>query len=324
MNFTKVFDGFLPASLNPGVDFGATVTVWTPTKSGVYAVQISAPDEPNAPFMYADNVTVDMAAAGGIYFEPLFMGSIGPELQTEVFAPGDPLKLKTTQGHAVRAVVKVALVVSSDVVGGSGDMVVGLDELKAGLGIALDDVSEDENLVALEEKASAWAEERLERRFHAPAERIEYVKGNGTPTLWLWGNVEDPTLLVVAERSRSGGSWEDLENDEADPTYELRTSARVQKLERMDGSVWSRGMEYRVTWQDGYTLAPADIRALIVDAVNQQRNALIAVNDEGTIKSESIGDYSYTLDLSVAAGALAAGFSNVSDDTINRWRRVHR
>jgi hypothetical protein len=199
-------------------------------------------------------------------------------------------------------------------------VIVELEALKLALGVTGAD--EDDYLTQLEAQAARWVEERFERSFQAPAEKVVYLKGKGTSTLFLWGTVEDTTAdaVVIRERAISGGAWEAI--DEPEEVFEVRRTARVTKLERIDGSVWPRGMEYEVTFDDGYETAPADIQALVIDAVNQSRNALIAINDEGTVKSESIGDYSYTLDLSVAAGALSAGFTNTSGDTINRWRRV--
>lgn len=323
--FATVFDGDVPASLNPGVDPGAPVVAWTPDVSGIYQLMLSAPDEAGAPFMFADNIIVDLnAAVPGIQAEPSLNGSITDEFQQEGPFPGPSLKLETFRGAAVRAIVKVALVASSEAGNAGETVVVPLDELKRGLGIALADTSEDEDLVALEAQAVAWLEELLERRLQAPADRIIYEKGTGTSTLFLWGNVESLVAgaVVVRERALSGGSWEAIE-DPAE-VFEVRRGARIQKLERIDGSAWSRGMEYEISFADGYTTAPRDLKAVIIDAVQQQRNSLIAVNDEGTVKSETIGDYSYTLDLSVAAAALAAGFTGPSQDTINRWRRVHR
>lgn len=321
--FATVFDGVLPASLNPGVDVGAPVVVWTPEVSGVYSVMFSAPDEAGEPFEFAEAVIVDMnAVVPGIQAGMITNGSITSEFQRLV-DNGPSISLQTVLGHPVRAVVKVALVAST--AGLSGDtIVVPLDELKRGLGIALDDATEDENLVQLEAQAVAWVEERLERRFQAPEDRKVYVKGTGSTTLFLWGNVEDMAAgaIVIRERSEGGGGWEAIEDP--DEVFEVRHGKRIEKLERIDGSVWARGMEYEISFADGYTAAPQDIKALIIDAVNQQRNALIAINDEGTIKSETIGDYSYTLDLGVASAALSAGFSSTSSDTINRWRRVHR
>lgn len=323
--FATVFDGDVPASLNPGVDPGAPVVAWTPDVSGIYQLMLSAPDEAGAPFMFADNIIVDLnAAVSGIQAEPSLNGSITDEFQQEGPFPGPSLKLETFRGAAVRAVVKVALVAASDVGSAGESLVVPLDELKRGLGIAIDDASEDENLAQLEAQAVAWVEEKLERRFQAPEDRKVYVKGTGSTTLFLWGNVEDMAAgsVVIRERSVGGGGWEAIEDP--DEVFEVRHGKRIEKLERIDGSVWARGMEYEISFADGYTVAPADIKALIIDAVNQQRNALIAINDEGTIKSETIGDYSYTLDLGVASAALSAGFSSTSSDTINRWRRVHR
>lgn len=323
MNLATIFDGPVPASANPGVDPGAPVTVWTPTKSGVYAVMLSAPDEAGAPFAFAGEVTVDMGAlVPGIQSGLEFAGSLTDEFQP-VALTGASLQLETTRGAAVRAVVRVGLVASPEGQN-EDDMVVPLDELKRGVGIELADVSEDENLVALEAQAAAWLEEKVGRRFHAPAQRVEYVKGNGTPTLFLWGNIEDGEV-TVSERPTSGGGWEALEDPEE--VFEIRPSARVQKLERIDGSVWSRGGEYKVTWNDGYTVAPKDIKALIIEAVKLQRDAMLsgsAAAAEGVIKSETIGDYSYTLDLSAAAVALNSSSltANISTDTINRWRRV--
>lgn len=316
-SLATVFDGNLPASANPGVDPGASVVVWTPTKKGQYQVVVSAPDEAGAPFSSTSEFIVD-PDAGGIISGGLGNGSFAGEFQEVDDYPNASLRLATSLGNAVRVVVKVALVASPDGTGEAG-AIVGLDELKAGLGIALSDTSEDESLAQLEEYAAAWVEERLDRRFHAPAAKTAYIVGNGTRTLYLWGNVEDGDV-VVSERTIGTKEWTALETP--DDVFELRTSPRVQKLIRVDGSHWLRGVEYRIVWNDGYTTAPADIRALVIDAVNQARNALIAINDEGTVKSETIGDYSYTLDLSVAAGALSAGLTGTSQDTINRWRQV--
>lgn len=204
-------------------------------------------------------------------------------------------------------------------------MIVPLDELKLALGIGVDDEDEDDSLIALEAQAAAWVQEKLERRFYPPAERIEYLKGTGTTTLFLWGNVEDG-IVEVSERSLGGGSWEEVED--AEEVFELRPSARVQKLERIDGSGWARGMEYKLTWNDGFTTAPTDIKGLVIEAVRKQREALLAgaavALGEGVLKSETIGDYSYTLDLSAAAVALNTStlLANMTTDTINRWRRV--
>lgn len=304
-----IFDGIVPASANPGVDPGAVVLVWTPSQSGIYSLLISAPDEPGAPFFFADNVLVDLGApVPGIQFEPQLVGNISDEFQQEGPFPGPSLSLETFRGVPARAVVKVGLIASSDVVAGEPS-IVSLEELKRALGIELTETGEDQLLVELEQRAAAWVTEQLERNFGQPNDRVEYAEGNGQRQLWLRGHVEAPGVVTVRSRALAGGDWQ------AFAGFELRGDSLV----RTDGYRWSPAEEYELTYPDGYAAAPGDIKALVIELVSGGRDYTGGAVAE--VKSESIGDYSYTLD--TAAAVAVSGLSSRGADTINRRRRKH-
>lgn len=308
-NFATVFDGLLPASLNPGIDPGVSVLGWTPTESGIYQLMLQAPDEPGAPFMFADNVVVDMGAViPGIQFSPSFSGSLS-EFQPGVDV-GASMYLVTLLGHDVRAVMKVALVAATVGSGSDDSMIISLEEIKVALGIEPGDTTEDASLILLESYAAAYVENQTERRWRAPAEKKEYQFGTGTRTLFLEGHVEPADVAAIAVRENlGGGQWNVL------AAFDYRAP---NKLIRNDSYVWHPGVEYEITYQDGWLVAPPDIRALVLDLMTLSRDAASA---EAGIKSETIGDYSYTLD-SVAAAALTS-LSGASVDTLNRRRAKH-
>lgn len=194
-------------------------------------------------------------------------------------------------------------------------MIVDLGVLKTALGIADDDLTEDETLLDQESRAAAYVEEQLERRFQPPEERVEYLMGTGTRSLYLGGRVESET--VVVEERYPGSTWQDFDADD----FDFRQTPKVAQLVRTDGAVWIRGCEYKCTYDDGYAEAPADIQALVIDLVTIERNSAALAIDDAPVKSESIGDFSYTLDTSVVGGATA--LSKNSSETLNRWRRKH-
>lgn len=318
MQMTTVFDGLVPASANPGVVPGVAVVVWTPTKSGVYSIILSAPDEPGAPFMFANDIIVDVnAAAPGIQAGPLFGGSVVDEFQQDADV-GPFLSLETFRGAPVRVVVRVGVVAYADgsPVPVAGPRVVLLADLKRALGIEASFVDDDALLVDLENQAVAFVESQTERTWGEPAQRTVFINGLGVRTLYLPGHIEAAagpgSIVTVRQRSMaSPGDWE-----VADETMFER---RGNTLIRIDVPRWSHLGEYEVTFTDGYTLgtAPKDIQALIIDLVSIAYSGL---GEEG-VKSETLGDYSYTLDAAVTAAAASMGDSSLA--TLNRYRRIH-
>lgn len=311
MQMTTVFDGLLPASGNPGVDPGASVVVWTPTRDGVYNVVVSLPDEEGTPFGFNTAASVDLDSSGGIVVDPIIAaGTISDEINN-----GDPIEgsatLSSNLDHATRVVVKVGVVAYADGVTPGDTTIVPLDELKLGLGLDPLDTSEDLLLTMLEAQAATFVETQTGRKWSAPSDRTEFIKGLGVDTLYLGGHVAgDPAAIVsVRRRGRNSRDFDDVDVED----FILRGDTLVSTA-----GVWSHLYEYEVIYSDGYELgsAPADIRALVIDLVGISYGAL---GEEG-IKSESIGDFSYTLDSAVAVAA--ASLSDTSAATMNRYRRM--
>jgi hypothetical protein len=194
--------------------------------------------------------------------------------------------------------------------------IVALDTLKRALGLDLEDTSEDEALTELEDRVAEWVEGQTKRRFSAPLSTVEYQYGSGTRDLFLKGHLdvgEAEPVIAVAVRF-PGGDWEEEED------FELRED----RLVRTDGWVWSRGGEYRITYLNGYTLAPSDVQALVIEMVAGQygADAASAAGELG-VTSEKIGDYSYTLGETAVAGATGGGtISDTGFATLNRWKRL--
>lgn len=125
-----------------------------------------------------------------------------------------------------------------------------------------------------------------------------------------------PRNVRVSRRSLySSDDWEALTADE---DYKQRGDV----LFAMWG-VWSRCDEYRLEYSDGYVNPPEDIKSLVLELA-QNQYLLNESSAEGTagITSETLGDYSYTVDLgAVAVGS--GGLSSNSTRTLNHYRRLH-
>lgn len=316
MQMTTVFDGLLPASLNPGVDLGEPVVVWTPTRDGIYFVATSCPDEPGIPLGYNAATNVDLDNVGGGFVDPIVAGGSIIDQFENVVPPANPgtAELATRRGEPVRVVVRVGVIAYADAgPTPSETSIVPLDVLKRALDIEATDDSFDQILVDLESRAAAYVERMTGRRWSAPTDIVKVIQGRGSRTLWLPGRIAtDPQVIVVRERAIYGGVWEVLDADE----YEVRDG---ESLVRLDGAPWSKLAEYELSFSDGYPIgdAPQDIQDLVIDLVSIAYSGFI---DDG-VKSESIGDYSYTLDASVATAA--SSLSDTSTNTMNRRRPLH-
>lgn len=185
--------------------------------------------------------------------------------------------------------------------------IVPLAYIKVALGVT--GSSEDSLLEQLEAKAAAWVEEQLgQRRFRTPAQVTEYHDGKGTTRLILKGHAAGDQAVTVTERFSSGGSAS------AFTGFERRGDVLV----RTDGQPWYAGAEYAVTFEDGYPegQAPGDVQQLVVSLVEKMRDVALDANG---IQSETIGDYSYSLEASAAVGG---SLSEIDKATVNRWRRM--
>lgn len=198
-------------------------------------------------------------------------------------------------------------------------MIATLPMLRLALGIAADDTTQDALLTQLESLASAWVERQTSRRWDTPTPRVERMFGTGTPSLYLEGtpapvDADAAGVIVIAVRERVylGGDWAAFLDFELDG---------ARRLVRTDGYIWHPAVNYEVTYHDGFLEAPGDIRGLVIDLVRTSRNTLAAQDAEAAIKSESIGDYSYSLDAAVTSSQTTLSPSSL--DVINRRRRLH-
>lgn len=194
--------------------------------------------------------------------------------------------------------------------------IVALDTLKRALGLDLEDTTEDTALEELEGRIADWVEGQTKRRFSTPVSNVEYQYGSGFRDLFLRGHLEvgeEEPSITVEQRFRDG-EWEEFED------FELRDD----RLVRTDGWVWPRSAEYRITYLNGFTTAPSDIQALVIEMAAGQygADAASAAGEVG-VTSEKIGDYSYTLGETAVAGATGGGvLSDTGFATLNRWKRL--
>jgi hypothetical protein len=207
-------------------------------------------------------------------------------------------------------------------------MIVTIEQLRRAAGLAEDDDSQDAALIELESQSVAWIEGEVHRRFSEPILVTEIVEGRGRRELIIYGHVDLAALaesassleaLRVQERWQGEGkdAWAILAED---VDYEFRGDI----LYRL-GGVWSRGVEYELTYYDGYETAPLDIQALVLEMVTGGYGANQSVAD-GTsgITSEKIGDYSYSLGGSGTGTGGSVSGGEISDTgwkTLNRYRR---
>jgi len=162
-------------------------------------------------------------------------------------------------------------------------------------------------------RAVEFIQSQTRRYFGPVTETTEYLSGNGSRTLRL----SEPAVITdsasevneVLERLYAG----------ADPTtitdFEIREGANTSYLVRLDGSVWTFGYEYQVTYSRGYVVdeGPKDIEDMILGLIKVK---LKFAGHEG-MRSETAAGYSYTRfgdeDLDAVEGAR---------DTIKAWRRL--
>lgn len=149
--------------------------------------------------------------------------------------------------------------------------------------------------------ARAIIEKEVDWYFGPPRPTVEILSGNGSNGLYLrQPPVEGYPLTVQDRRNGFRAPWAEIEVE----SYEASGRRLIHE------SSWLRGYRtYRVTYYEGFEEVPGDVQALMLEMV---AGALQARGKEG-MKSETIGDYSYTkADMSS---------SPTWKTVINNWKR---
>jgi len=179
--------------------------------------------------------------------------------------------------------------------------------VKAWLGITV--ATWDTELTALMARALDAVQHELDWYFGTSRPAEEVLNGTGLRALWL----RQPPLNGVVVYTRTGvdQSWTVVPaaNYESDADYLTPSTSMGRSLFNVGN--WERGgRNYRVVYSEGFATMPGDIEQLLLDLVKGKWGAL------GTIpgmKSEKIGDYSYTRgDMEETAGWAAV---------VARWKR---
>lgn len=171
---------------------------------------------------------------------------------------------------------------------------VSLPRVKAMLGIAATDTSQDTLITDLIHGAVAFIETQTNRYFREPVSTREYHLGHDTGGLYLLSipyvtTTSDDT--TASEQKAPGLTVTSIDRDAADG-FELRTSARSAWLRRAGTAKWRSGFEYVVDYTHGWDVdgLPSDIEHLVFMLVARRYKTI----EGGDLKSETIGGYSYT------------------------------
>jgi hypothetical protein len=143
--------------------------------------------------------------------------------------------------------------------------------------------TEDEILQALIDRTIDAVQTELDWYFGEPRAAEQILDGTGTPALFLRQYLVNSTV-TVHERAGVGYAWEVVDSED----YEFEVGGRGL----FHSLVWTRGnRNYRVRYTEGFTTMPGDVEQLILDIVAARWNNR---ENDPMMKSETIGDYSYT------------------------------
>lgn len=171
-----------------------------------------------------------------------------------------------------------------------------------------------DTLEAMERAAVSLVEIQTGRYFGLPETVTEYVRGHGGRQLWLRdvpvGDAYDgaPEVTVI-ERALPGDTGTTLDES----SVAVRVVGHEARLIRAD-TVWLLGYEYEVGYLRGYWPGeePTDVRQLVLDLVALRWQ----MRGDESLRSETIGGYSYTRTTATDVTALPGGA-----DVIAAWRR---
>lgn len=165
-----------------------------------------------------------------------------------------------------------------------------LDELKERLGEEEND-AHDDVLELLEVAAVEWVQTHTGRYYGAQEEHTEYLDGTGTREMWLrdepWAASPPSVDALVIEEESTAGTWVVIDTDD----YVIRDYRLIHD------SIWTRGREnYRATFTRGYAEGeePPKVREAVIALVEHWWGS----EGNAGIRSETLGDYSYTVDRS--------------------------
>ena len=181
-----------------------------------------------------------------------------------------------------------------------------LQVIKDWLGITTSDY--DTPLTELRDRLTERIQRRLDWYFGPPRPVVEYLNGQGRPTVFLR---QPPVGGVVAMAYRSSPTeWL------AYPTDEFFVDNR--KVINTAVGFWPYGTRnLRATYEEGFETPPGDIAQLLLDLM-QANVTTTSGAAGGNVTSEKLGDYSYTIGSGVT-GALE--LSGHWADVYNSWRR---
>lgn len=194
---------------------------------------------------------------------------------------------------------------------------ISLSTLKALLDIEQTETAYDELLAEMEEQAVAHIERATGRYFRSVGEVTAVVRSDGGSMLWLpEPPVGDPTALAEIEYPGATETEMAVTTD-----YLVRRSSesppREGWLERAGGNYWSNGYTYTVTYERGYAAGqePGEVRRAVMDLVRLWFRSR-GTAGVGSVRSETIGGYSYTLEGSGDESNPAS-----VNDVIALWKR---
>lgn len=166
------------------------------------------------------------------------------------------------------------------------------------------------------QRATATLERELHRFLSEPASVAQILEG-GSDTLYLQEEpiVGDPTpTLTVETRLYPTGAWS--VEDAADYVVEGRVLRRAWP--------WPPGPNTRVTYTRGFETGegPEELQDVVKRMV-VERIAEMTASAEGTgeLKSETLGDYSYTNFSPTELAKAAAASGSTWESFVRRWRR---
>jgi Phage QLRG family, putative DNA packaging. len=207
-------------------------------------------------------------------------------------------------------------------------MIVSVLQAKQLLGIEPDDATEDAHLERLIVAATVFVEKETHTRFSTPIPKTEYQRGSGQLELYIRGHIDDapsesesadPLTPLTVQARIVGAIGEDWITLTEGIDYERRGDTLIGAA----GYGWSRMSEFKLDYEDGYRVAPDDIQELVLEMVQRQYNNDISIS-EGTagVTSESLGDYSYSVDLGATAILSGSVITDTGWLTINHYRRI--
>jgi len=182
-------------------------------------------------------------------------------------------------------------------------------------------VNNEPLLQRLIESATGTLGRTLLRYLGPPLQRTEVRDGTGGYSIWLR---EDPTPdSVVSVRTRPDifQPWTDLANPDPD-TGQVVYALDGRRLDSRSG--WPVGRStVEITYTAGFGAdeGPVELQELVLQMVADRWASLPTQGGVGGIKSETIGDYSYTNFTAAEIAGIAGGLGLDWEKFARQWKR---